>query len=82
MPLPIIANWLGWIAAEMGRLPWVVYGVMRISEAFSPNISSGEVLFSILMFAVVFAVIISVWIALVRKKLLAGPDAISEGGAK
>ena len=52
LPLPIIANEIGWIAAEVGRQPWIVYGVpgMRTRQAVSITVSAGEILTSIILF--------------------------------
>ncbi len=44
--LPFIGNTVGWIMTEMGRQPWVVFGVMKTEDAVSPNVTFGEVLFS------------------------------------
>ena len=52
IPLPLIACQLGWIAAEVGRQPWIVYKLLRTSEAASITVSAGEILFSIILFGV------------------------------
>jgi cytochrome d ubiquinol oxidase subunit I len=53
-PLPLIACQLGWIAAEVGRQPWVVYKLMRTSDAVSITVGTGELLFSIIMFLLIY----------------------------
>ncbi|MEQ8626780.1 cytochrome ubiquinol oxidase subunit I [Ekhidna sp.] len=53
--LPQIANQVGWFAAEMGRQPWVVYGLLRTSDALSKVVTANQVLFSIILFSIVYA---------------------------
>jgi len=74
VPLPVIANELGWIAAEVGRQPWIVYGLMRTDQAFSTSVPAGQILASIVMFGVVYSLLFCVWIFLLRCKLLKGPE--------
>ncbi len=52
--LPQIANQAGWFAAEMGRQPWIVYGHLRTSEGFSQEVSANQILFSLILFAVIY----------------------------
>jgi cytochrome d ubiquinol oxidase subunit I len=75
IPLPFIANELGWIAAEVGRQPWVVYGVesMRTARVASPAVSAGEVLASLLMFAIVYASMFALWLFLLGRAVAKGP---------
>jgi len=51
MPFPYIANEAGWTVSEVGRQPWIVYGLMRTGEAVSPTVASGETLFTLIGFA-------------------------------
>jgi len=74
IPLPVIANELGWIAAEVGRQPWIVYELMRTDEAFSTVVPAGQILTSIILFSVVYALLFCLWIFLLRRKLRAGPE--------
>ena len=78
MPLPIIANVLGWFAAEMGRQPWAVQGLLRTRDAVSEVVTSAEVLFSIILFVAVYALLFALWIFLLRKKVQDGPTSLSE----
>jgi len=75
IPLPVIANELGWIAAEVGRQPWIVYELMRTDEAFSTVVPAGQILASICLFSIVYALLFCVWIFLLRRKLHSGPEA-------
>jgi cytochrome bd ubiquinol oxidase subunit I len=68
------ANQLGWVAAEVGRQPWVVYGLLRTSQGLSKAVSSAEVLGSILMFAVIYLLLFAVWVFVLNDKIRHGPD--------
>jgi cytochrome d ubiquinol oxidase subunit I len=76
IPLPLVANELGWISAEVGRQPWVVYGVesMRTSLVASPAVSAGEILASLIMFAIVYSLMFVLWLFLLGKAIRKGPD--------
>ncbi len=74
IPLPVIACQLGWIAAEVGRQPWIVYGMLRTDEAVSISVSAGEVLFSIILFFLIYAFLGSLYLYLVIKKVKLGPE--------
>jgi cytochrome d ubiquinol oxidase subunit I len=71
--LPQIANQAGWFAAEMGRQPWVVYGLLRTSEALSESVSAGQVLFSLILFFLIYALLFVLFIYLLNKKIQNGP---------
>jgi cytochrome d ubiquinol oxidase subunit I len=72
-PLGFLATELGWITTEVGRQPWLVYNLMRVSEGISP-IPAGNVLWSIILFLVVFPVILASYFYYVFKTLRHGPD--------
>lgn len=77
--LPQIANQVGWFAAEMGRQPWVVYGHLRTNEAFSQEVSSHQIVFSLIMFTLVYALLLVLFIYMVNKKIKHGPyDELTE----
>jgi cytochrome d ubiquinol oxidase subunit I len=75
---PFVANELGWIAAEVGRQPWIVYNQLRTSEAVSENLVSSQVFGSIIMFAVIYAMLFAVWIYLLNNKIQKGPEPVSK----
>jgi cytochrome bd ubiquinol oxidase subunit I len=77
LPLPIVANELGWMAAEIGRQPWVVYGLLRTENAVSKVVPAEQILASIVLFSLVYALLFATWIFLLRKKLLNGPQAMT-----
>ncbi|MBX9689754.1 MAG: cytochrome ubiquinol oxidase subunit I [Candidatus Obscuribacterales bacterium] len=74
----ILANELGWVTAEVGRQPWVVYGLMRTSEGFSQSVPASHILGSIIMFSVVYGLLFWVWVFVLHQKILHGPEPITE----
>ncbi len=72
--LPNIANQVGWFSAEMGRQPWVVYGLLRTSDALSKVVTANQVLFSLIMFFVIYALLFALFLYLLNKKIQAGPE--------
>jgi cytochrome d ubiquinol oxidase subunit I len=70
--LPQVANQCGWFTAEMGRQPWVVYGLLRTNEAFSKTVKANQVLFSLIMFMVVYSMLFILFIYLLNKKIKGG----------
>lgn len=76
--LPYIANSTGWIFTEMGRQPWIVFGLQRTADAVSPSVGAGEVLFSLVAFTLVYGVLMIADVVLLRKFAVAGiPDDIA-----
>ncbi len=82
VPLPYLANETGWIAAEVGRQPWAVYGVLRTSEAVSAVVPAGNVLFSIILFAAVYALIGAAGLTIILRTIRGGPGDETAGGGK
>ncbi len=72
--LPQLANQLGWYAAETGRQPWVVYGLLRTSDALSKMVTANQVLFSLILFTLVYAVLFALFIYMLNKKIKQGPS--------
>jgi len=77
--LPQIANQAGWFAAEMGRQPWVVYGLLRTSDALSKAVTANQVLFSLILFFLIYALLFFLFLYLLNKKIQHGPEDSSEG---
>jgi cytochrome d ubiquinol oxidase subunit I len=71
---PQIANQAGWCAAEVGRQPWIVYGLMRTFQGLSPVVTAGQVATSIAMFTLVYLLLFSVFVFLLNEKIRHGPD--------
>lgn len=76
--LPQIANQVGWFAAEMGRQPWVVYGLLRTSDAFSKAVQANQVLFSLILFFAIYAILFGLFIYLLNKKIKHGPGNVPD----
>jgi len=75
MALPSLASTCGWILTESARQPWIVYGLQRVQDAVSPNLTAGDVLFSLILFAVVIGALIAVTGWLMYKSGTAEPVA-------
>ncbi|MDN3686338.1 cytochrome ubiquinol oxidase subunit I [Cyclobacterium jeungdonense] len=71
--LPQVANQVGWYAAEMGRQPWVVYGLLRTSDALSKSVTENQVLFSLIMFFFIYTLLLLLFLYLLNKKIKHGP---------
>lgn len=74
IPLPYIANQLGWIVAEVGRQPWIVYGVLKTSAGVSKNISAMQVAVSLTGFTILYGALGAIDIYLLGKYARKGPD--------
>jgi cytochrome d ubiquinol oxidase subunit I len=71
--LPQVANQVGWFAAEMGRQPWVVYGLLRTSDALSKSVTANQVLSSLIMFFIIYTILFLLFLYLLNKKIMKGP---------
>ncbi|NNM42858.1 MAG: cytochrome ubiquinol oxidase subunit I [Chlamydiae bacterium] len=71
---PQIANQVGWMTAEIGRQPWIVYGVLRTTEGVSTNINANQVVGSIIMFICIYILLFTLFIYLLNKKIQHGPE--------
>jgi cytochrome d ubiquinol oxidase subunit I len=74
IPIPYIANQLGWLVAEVGRQPWIVYGILKTSDAVSTSISVGQVLVSLVGFTLLYGLLGILDIFLLFKYARKGPD--------
>jgi cytochrome d ubiquinol oxidase subunit I len=77
-PFPYIANTAGWMTAELGRQPWLIYGVMRTAGGESANVSAGNALFTLLGFMGVYMVLGILFLFLVYREIERGPEPGSE----
>ena len=73
VPVPYIANTAGWLTAELGRQPWLVYGLLRTSEGFSPTVSGGNAWFTLLGFMGIYTVLAVFSLFLVTRVIAQGP---------
>ncbi|MBN1587176.1 MAG: cytochrome ubiquinol oxidase subunit I [Candidatus Omnitrophica bacterium] len=72
IPLPLIACEFGWVTAEVGRQPWIVYKVLRTSEAASLTVSAGEILFSTILFSFIYILLGALYLFLMVKEVKHG----------
>jgi cytochrome d ubiquinol oxidase subunit I len=75
LPFPYIANTAGWMTAELGRQPWLVYGLMRTAEGYSKMVSAGNVMFTLLGFLGMYMVLGILFLFLVHREIEHGPVA-------
>ena len=75
LPFPFIANTAGWITAEVGRQPWLIYGLMRTSAGFSPLVSAGSAWFTLIGFLGMYSVLAILFLFLVYREIEHGPEA-------
>jgi len=73
MPFPYIANQAGWVVAEVGRQPWIVYGLMRTSVATSTNVSGGMTMFTLIGFMGLYLLVGLLYLVLFLRIISAGP---------
>jgi cytochrome bd ubiquinol oxidase subunit I len=74
-PFPYIANTAGWMTAELGRQPWLVYGLMRTEEGYSKGVSAGNGMFTLLGFMGIYTVLSILFLFLLRRAIEEGPVA-------
>jgi cytochrome d ubiquinol oxidase subunit I len=73
MPFPYIASEAGWVVAEVGRQPWIVYGLMKTQAAASPNVGSGETIFTLIGFAGMYFLLGVLFLLLTLRTIALGP---------
>lgn len=73
--LPYLANASGWILTEMGRQPWIVYGLLKVQDAVSPNLTPVDLLISLIGYTGVYGSLAVAMVYLMKKYAIAGPDA-------
>src|SRR3972149_4941084 len=73
--LPYLANASGWILTEMGRQPWIVFGLLTVQQAVSPNLTTVDLLISLIGYTVVYSSLAVAMVYLMKKYAIAGPDA-------
>jgi cytochrome d ubiquinol oxidase subunit I len=80
-PFPYIATTFGWMTAELGRQPWLVFGVMRTAQGASPRVGEGDVLFTLVGFFGMYAVLSLLFLFLIYFEVQRGPVAEAQGAA-
>ncbi len=79
LPFPYIANTAGWMTAEFGRQPWLIYGLLRTSDGYSQMVSSGNGWFTLLGFMGMYTVLMTLFLFLVRREIEHGPEPVEAG---
>ena len=74
LPFPYIANTAGWMTAEVGRQPWLVYGLMRTTEGYSKYVHAGNGLFTLLGFMGMYTLLAILFLYLVHREIAHGPE--------
>jgi cytochrome d ubiquinol oxidase subunit I len=74
VPFPFIANTAGWMTTELGRQPWLIYGLFRTGQGYSDVVSSGDVLFTLIGLAGLYFVLGLLYLYLVGREIAHGPD--------
>jgi cytochrome d ubiquinol oxidase subunit I len=77
-PFPFIANTAGWLTTELGRQPWVIFGLLRIIDGSSPLLSSGNVLFTLLGFAGLYAIASMLYLLVMAQEIARGPGPVDK----
>ena len=78
LPFPYIANTAGWITAELGRQPWLVYSLMRTADGYSKTVSAGNGMFTLLGFMGMYTVLGILFLFLVRREIERGPAVLAD----
>jgi cytochrome d ubiquinol oxidase subunit I len=74
VPLPYIANTAGWLTAELGRQPWLIYGLMHTAHGVSPRVIAGNAWFTLLGFMGMYTVLAILWLFLIYQEIERGPE--------
>jgi len=74
IPLPFVANTAGWMTAELGRQPWLIYGLMRTADGVSPHVSAGSAMFTLLGFMGLYTLLFLLGMFLVWRIFEQGPS--------
>jgi len=74
IPLPLAACQLGWITAEVGRQPWIVYGLLKTSDAYSKSVTAEEIMFSIIIFGLIYLLLGILYIYILVREVKHGPQ--------
>jgi cytochrome d ubiquinol oxidase subunit I len=78
IPLAELAINMGWMAAEVGRQPWVVQDLMRTSDGVSPLVSAGEIWTTLGLFALIYLVLFIAWIRIFVGMIRKGPEDVAD----
>jgi cytochrome d ubiquinol oxidase subunit I len=73
-PFPYIANTLGWMTAELGRQPWLIYGLFRTQQGFSQSVSNGDVIFTLIGFCALYFAVGVMFLFTIAREISHGPE--------
>jgi len=73
VPLPYIANTAGWMTAELGRQPWLIYGLLRTAQGTSPKVGAGNAWFTLIGFMGMYTILAILWLFLIYREIENGP---------
>ena len=76
-PFPYIANTLGWMTAELGRQPWLIYGLFHTRDGYSKVVSNGDTIFTLIGFLGLYFVLGLLFLFLVGREIGHGPDEVA-----
>jgi len=79
-PFPYLANTLGWMTTELGRQPWLIFGIFHTSEGYSKVVSNGDTIFTLIGFTGLYFVVGLLFVFLVGREIAHGPDDGSKPG--
>ena len=79
-PFPYIANTAGWMTAELGRQPWLIWGLFRTGQGYSDVVSQGDALFTLIGFAGLYAAIGLLYLFMIGREVVQGPVDDHESG--
>jgi cytochrome d ubiquinol oxidase subunit I len=79
LPFPYIANTAGWMTAELGRQPWLIYGLLRTSDGYSKMVTAGNGMFTLLGFMGMYTVCSILFLFLIRREIEHGPEPVAVG---
>lgn len=74
IPLPILANELGWITTEVGRQPWIVQDILKTADAVSVSVPIEQILVSIIIFCCTFILLFTIWVLATVRVVRKGPE--------
>jgi len=81
-PFPYIATSLGWMTSELGRQPWLIYGLLRTTDGYSKVVSDGDVIFTLIGFVGLYFVLGLLFLYLVGREIVHGPGHLDHAAAK
>ena len=79
LPFPFIANTAGWMTTELGRQPWLIYGLMRTADGYSTNVSDGNTLFTLIGFMGLYSMLSVLYFFITTRIIGNGPE-LEPGG--